>query len=370
MRTLFARIHAISIPLPEEFVMTTARKDLVDVEVTRYYHCISRCVRQAYLCGESFEYRKQWIEDRLELLAKNFSISVAGFAVMDNHMHVLCRLDPKEADSWSAEEVLRRWLAIYPPRNVSIDDPEAVAMWVTRRSQDHKQVEIYRARLQNLGWFMKSLKEPLARRANREDQCKGSFWEARFKSIAVLDEEALLATCAYIDLNPLAAGQATVPEQAEYTSVRQRVAHVRQQGQLTRLSAAKRGSVAASQAAGNIDQDHWLLPIEDRRQHTNAQPASKREGMLDSFSLGSYLLLVDYTGRLFRTGKARIDDGVNEIFQRFGTSQEIWGDRMKKMLSSRALYGRFFAADRIKLTALAQRRGQHHLANLSPQLAS
>ena len=350
--------------------MTTARRDLVDVEVTRYYHCISRCVRQAFLCGKGFEYRKQWIEDRLEFLAKQFSISVAGYTVMDNHMHVLCRLDPEDADAWSAKEVVRRWLAIYPPRTLSIDDPTEAAAWVNHRSQDHKQVEIYRARLQNLGWFMKSLKEPLARRANREDQCKGSFWEARFKSIAVLDDEALLATCAYIDLNPLAAGQATVPEQAEYTSVRQRVAHVRQQGQLTRLSAAKRGSVAASQAAGNIDQDHWLLPIEDRRQHTNAQPASKREGMLDSFSLGSYLLLVDYTGRLFRTGKARIDNGVSEIFQRFGTSQEIWGDRMKKMLSSRVLYGRFFAADRIKLTALAQRRGQHHLANLSPQLAS
>ena len=72
--------------------MTTARKNLVDPEVTRYYHCISRCVRQAFLCGKGFEDRKQWIEARLELLAKHFAISVAGFAVMDNHLHVLCWL--------------------------------------------------------------------------------------------------------------------------------------------------------------------------------------------------------------------------------------------------------------------------------------
>lgn len=63
--------------------MTIPRRELVDLEVTRYYHCISRCVRRARLCGEGFEHRKQWIEARLELLARNFAVSVAGFAVMD-----------------------------------------------------------------------------------------------------------------------------------------------------------------------------------------------------------------------------------------------------------------------------------------------
>ena len=79
-------------------MMTTARGQLVDVAVTRYYHCISRCVRRAMLCGDGFEHRKQWIEDRLELLAGCFSVSVCGFSVMDNHLHALVRLDPEEAD--------------------------------------------------------------------------------------------------------------------------------------------------------------------------------------------------------------------------------------------------------------------------------
>ena len=52
--------------------MTMPRRQLVDVAVTRYYHCISRCVRRAFLCGEGVTHRKAWIEARLELLAKHF----------------------------------------------------------------------------------------------------------------------------------------------------------------------------------------------------------------------------------------------------------------------------------------------------------
>ena len=96
--------------------MTVARSDLVDVEVTRFYHCISRRVRRAFLCGEGFEHRKQWIEDRLELLACCFAMSVCGFAVMDNHLHDLVRLDAQDAKNWSEKEVVRRSIRVYPPR--------------------------------------------------------------------------------------------------------------------------------------------------------------------------------------------------------------------------------------------------------------
>jgi hypothetical protein len=54
---------------------------------------------------------------------------------------------------------------------------------------------------------------------NREEHARGAFFEGRFKSVAILDEESLLATCAYIDLNAVAAGLATVPEKSEHTNV-------------------------------------------------------------------------------------------------------------------------------------------------------
>ena len=110
-------------------------------------------------------------EDRLELLAENFAVSVCGFSLMDNHLHVLVRLDPGVADGWSDEEVVRRWIAVYPPRTLDVDDLDTVRMWVEHERQDAKKVAAYRQRLQDLGWFMKSLKEPLARLANKEDDC-------------------------------------------------------------------------------------------------------------------------------------------------------------------------------------------------------
>ena len=146
---------------------------------------------------------------------------------------------------------------------------------------------------------MKCLKEPLSRLANREEQTRGAFFEGRFKSVAILDEEALLATCAYIDLNPVAAGIADVPEASAHTSIKERVDHVQAQGRTEELKAARTGSVAGSAAAAGLEESHWLCPIEDRRRLDSA-----REGMVEGFSLGNYLLLVDYTARLFREGKA------------------------------------------------------------------
>ena len=338
--------------------MTVARRQLVDLELTRYYHCISRCVRGAFLCGEGYQHRKQWIEDRLELLAQNFAVSVCGFSVMDNHLHALVRLDPGVADQWSDEEVVRRWVVVYPPRTLDLDDAQAVAGWVKRNAKDAALVAKYRERLQELGWFMKALKEPLARMANREDDCKGAFWEGRYKSIAILDEEALLATCAYIDLNPVAAGLAATPETSKHTSVRQRVRHAKAKGKLADLKAAARGAVAGSRAAGNLEESHWLCPLDDRRDR-----GGSREGMLAGFSLGSYLLLVDYTGRLCRAGKARISREVAGVLERLGSSPEFWEHRLKKMFAKGRLMGSYFAGNAAKLAEVAARRGVHHVDN-------
>ncbi|MCU7918532.1 MAG: hypothetical protein KZQ99_13035 [Candidatus Thiodiazotropha sp. (ex Dulcina madagascariensis)] len=55
--------------------MPKPRKALISLEATPYCHCVSRCARRAWLCGEdpltgrSFEHRRQWIQDKLSELA-------------------------------------------------------------------------------------------------------------------------------------------------------------------------------------------------------------------------------------------------------------------------------------------------------------
>jgi hypothetical protein len=222
------------------------------------------------------------------------------------------------------------------------------AAWVARARQ----------RLQSLSWFMKCLKEPLARLANRHEQTRGAFFEGRFKSIAILDEAALLATCAYIDLNPVAAGIAAVPESSAHTSIKARVDHAKRQGRTEDLKAARSGSVAGSVAASGLEEGHWLCSIEDRRRLD-----SRREGMLEGFSLGNYLLLVDFTARLYREGKATLSHAVAEILDRLGSSVEEWQARLDKLRQGRLL-GRFFAATRQRLREVAERLGLRRVPNL------
>jgi REP element-mobilizing transposase RayT len=339
-------------------MMTIARSKLVDLDVTRWYHCISRCVRRAFLLSEGDVDRKQWIEDRLRELAEIFSVSVGGFSVLDNHLHVLVRLDPDVALDWSDEEVVRRWGRLFPPRGKNRKPLPALEDWVQIRLADAAWVARARKRLASMSWFMKCLKEPLARMANKADKVRGAFFESRFKSVAILDLESLLAVCAYIDLNPVAAGIVVTPEESPHTSFRQRVEHVASQGRIEDLAAAQSGSVEGSRHSAGLEDTLWLCPIEDRRRWD-----SIREGMLEGFSLGSYVQLVEFTGRLYREGKAAISAELSGIFERLGTTAEQWEQRLTKLSGGRLL-GRFFAASRERLREGASKLGVHHLANL------
>ena len=344
--------------------MTIARAHLVDPSVSRWYHCITRCVRRAFLLGEGANDRKVWIETRLRELAEIFSISVGGFSVLDNHLHLLVRLDPALAEGWSDEDVVRRWGRLFPPRDKSRRPLAVSDEWVQWRLKDVRWVEQARKRLQSLSWFMKCLKEPLSRLANRQEKTRGTFFEGRFKSVAILDEEALLATCVYIDLNPVAAGIAEVPEASAHTSIKERVDHVEAQGRTEDLKAARTGSVAGSVASAGLEESHWLCPIEDRRRLDSA-----REGMLEGFSLGNYLFLVDHSARLFRERKATLSREVSEILDRLGTSASQWQAWLEKLRQGRLL-GRFFATTRQRLREAAERLGVSRVPNLGGSPAS
>ena len=93
---------------------------------------------------------------------------MAGFAVLDNHLHVVLLLNDSVAKRWTDEEVVRRWGRLFPPRGKDRQALEVTDVWVEFQLKNVKWVEETRRRLNSLGWFMKCLKEPLA----RMDHCR------------------------------------------------------------------------------------------------------------------------------------------------------------------------------------------------------
>ncbi|MCO7225742.1 transposase [Pleionea sp. CnH1-48] len=186
--------------------MTRARKELVCSETTSYYHCISRCVRRAFLCGEdtltgrNYEHRKQWVVDRLAELSKVFSIEIAAYAVMSNHYHLVVRLNDEGSVDWDEQEVIHRWRQLFSIP-VIVERYLAGVATVAEQTKALELIGNWKGRLCSLSWYMRCLNEHLARRANKEDECTGRFWEGRFKTIGLLDEAAVLTCMAYVHIN-------------------------------------------------------------------------------------------------------------------------------------------------------------------------
>ncbi|MCG5493566.1 hypothetical protein [Ectothiorhodospira variabilis] len=154
--------------------MPRPRCQQISVTETPYYHVVSRCVRRTFLSGQdhatgkSFEHRRQWIEDRIRLLASLFAVEVAAYAVMSNHYQLVVKLEPTQAERWSDDEVLRRWSCLFK-------GPLLVQRYLAGASQESYELsqvaefaQCYRRRLADLSWFMKCLNEPIARQANRD----------------------------------------------------------------------------------------------------------------------------------------------------------------------------------------------------------
>jgi len=282
---------------------------MVAPEAPGFFHCVSRCVRRAFLCGKdayngrSYEHRKAWVEERLLALAECFAVGLYAYAVMSNHVHVVLHVDPQAAEAWSDEEVTERWVRLFPVRVDDAVDESLCQEKVRRLQGDPEHIAKVRSRLGSLSWFMRCLNEPIARQANREDGCTGRFWEGRFKCQALLDEQAVLSCMAYVDLNPIRAGIAHDLATSEHTSIRRRLQHV--ETRATSLKARLRP------LAGTL-----LAPALSPR-------------TID------YLELVDWSGRLVREGKRGvISSEAPSILSRLDLREQQWHSQLLGIESS------------------------------------
>jgi len=209
--------------------MPRSRKSQIALEATPYYHCTSRCVRRAFLCGRDehsgndYEHRRGWLEQRMLALANEYALDICAYAVMSNHYHIVLHINADKANAWTDTEVIQRWHALYAGNFLSHQYLAGKDLYDAQLTVISEQVTEWRERLMSISWFMRALNEDIARQANAEDVCTGRFWEGRFKSQALLDAAALATCMAYVDLNPIRAQMADSPETSDYTSVKERI---------------------------------------------------------------------------------------------------------------------------------------------------
>ena len=310
--------------------MARPRKYDICLDVTPYYHCVSRCVRRAYLCGhdaytgQSYEHRRQWVEDRLLSLTRFFTIDICAYAVMSNHCHVVLHVDVEKAVSLTTDEIVERWHGLFAGNLLSQRFLAGHSMSDSEIRAIEKQAETWRKNLMSVSWFMRCLNEHIARRANEEDECTGRFWEGRFKCQALLDESALLACMAYVDLNPVRAGMANTPEKSEYTSIHRRLAIFR--------------CVTDEHETGN------LMPFRSKSDHESAKCLH--------FNLQDYIELLDWTGRAIRSeSHGAIPADLPSIAQRLQVEWTTW---LEMTQGFESLFHALVGCEELVLTACKQ----------------
>lgn len=252
--------------------MTTPRKLLVDPHTPLFYHLTSRCVRNAFLCGydantrKDCTHRKQWILDRLTQLTPAFALEVHAYAIMSNHFHLIVYFDPNAHLTWSDTEVVERWLIAHPPKQPDGTVDQRRHEWLSETLLEQPQrLAQMRQSLGSLSCFMQQLKQPIARRANLEDERSGHFFEQRFYSGALLDEAAVIASLAYVDLNPIRAQIADSIAAARFTSVQARLVNLADAEDLLAYLAPVMGGLAPQvrlqiTLKGYIERLEALLP--------------------------------------------------------------------------------------------------------------
>ena len=310
------------------------RNEIVRLGEVAVYHCWSRCVRRARLCGtdevsgNNYDHRREWIQSLGKEFARLFAIEFGFHAEMANHVHLVIRTRPDVVDSWSDEEVVNRWLTVtllVKSKDGQVRAPDTER--VSDELRDPDRIAQFRENLSNPSCLMGSLCEHISRRSNQEDECTGRFWEDRYKCRELADESAILVCGIYVDLNQIRAGEARTPEESRHTSAYDRIEALRHQP-----------GVATPRP------DEWLCNLSlDERRAVNSPEALECEtrasnhGLLP-VTLLEYLELLDASGRIVREGKGAIPRHLEPIITRLGIQFNRWIEAINDFQS---LFGRW-----------------------------
>jgi REP element-mobilizing transposase RayT len=336
-----------------------ARMELFSWDEIAVVHVINRTVRRCFLMGndpltgKNYDHRKAWMEQELVHLAKYFGIDLFCYAIMSNHFHLVLRSRPDVVAQWDDTEIARRWLMLCPKRRDANRQPEEPNKFeLNSIRNDPERIKKIRTRLSDISWWMRFLCQKIGQKANREDKEVGKFWQSRFRAVRLLDETAILACAAYVDLNPIRAAIAETIEDSEFTSAQQRAQelqaslasdeHVLQGDAKEKERMISTDTAAKLVSPKPIAKSLCPLKLDEFKSemgaccHVNGHRASEK-GFLP-MSVASYLELLDWTARQAREDKpGATPASAKPIFDRLGISPEVWCELVKD-------FGRLFSA--------------------------
>ncbi len=259
-------------------------------------------------------------------------IDLLCHAIMSNHFHLVLRSRPDVVALWDDSQVARRWLMLCPKRRDANRHPEEPnAFELNSIRNDPARLKEIRSRLSDVSWWMRLLSQKIAQRANLDDKEIGRFWQARYRAVRLLDETAILACAAYVDLNPIRAAMAETIETSDYTSAQQRALELRESFQkgMTDNNASTPSQCVEKWTAKPIAKSLCPLTIDELRDeigaccHTAGDRASDK-GFLP-MSVADYLGLLDWTARQIRSDKrGSTPQNLEPIFVRLGINGEVW----------------------------------------------
>jgi hypothetical protein len=336
-----------------------ARVEVFASDEIAIVHVMNRTVRRCFLLGEdpvsgkNYDHRKVWIDKQLEHQARYFGIDLLCQAILSNHVHLILRSRPDVVKQWDDAEVARRWLMLCPERRNEQREPEEPTEFeINRIRLDKQKVASIRSRLSDISWWMRLLSQNIAQRANREDKEVGKFWQARYRAVRLLDDTAILACAAYVDLNPIRAAMAQTIEESDFTSAQKRAQDLQARH---RKKAAGRKSAASGRnpSTGEMETTNGrgsssrgarhLAPVDLKERSGKTGPDANKQGTRCSnkgflpMSTADYLSLLDWTARLCRSDKrGATPKHVDPLFERLGINADSWRELVRN-------FGRLFS---------------------------
>lgn len=325
-----------------------AREEVFASDEIAVVHVMSRTVRRCFLMGydhiskKNYDHRKIWIEQQLANQAQYFCIDLCSFVLMDNHTHQVLRSRPDVVTELDDREVARRWLMLCPIRRDENRQPmEPTEFELNRIINDTERVLELRSRLSDISWWMRLLCQHIAQRANREDNEPGKFWQARYKAVRLLDEMAILACTAYVDLNPIRAGVADTIEGCLFTSANRRAnelkaCHEVNSSATLAVPMNASDSEESTIAEAKILHSSHLAPVELCEHSVKPGPQIHLQGTRCSdkgflpITTADYLDLLALSALQQQTGRSTAaSDRMDLVLARLQITRDVWRDLVK-----------------------------------------